>query len=329
MQSNIAGMKIAIVGCGALGSFYGAKLCRDGHETHFLLRSDYDAVRRQGVQILSVDGDFHVQPICAKSPEEIGPADLVLIGLKATGNDQLPRLLPPLVGENTSVVTLQNGLGNDDLAAKIVGAEKTLGGICFVALNRIAPGTIRHMGQGMIVLGEFQRPIQERARALEKIISHAAIPCRLTDNLAQARWEKLLWNIPFNGLGVASIYGYNALMGGPLADKRQPCLASDDLMNDPKWNALLRALMDELVESGKALGYTFPNAVADKMFARTVGLGHYKASTLVDFELGRPLELDAMFLEPLRRAQAAGVSVPHMTTLCSVLGEAVKTSRNA
>src|SRR5512143_871689 len=103
-------MKVAVVGCGAVGSFYGAKLARAGQEVHFLLRSDYDAVRPRGVRIQSPDGDFQVRPHCARRPEEIGPADLVLIGLKTTANDQFPQLLPPLVGPATAVLTLQNGL---------------------------------------------------------------------------------------------------------------------------------------------------------------------------------------------------------------------------
>src|SRR5688572_17273920 len=100
-------MKIAVVGCGALGSFYGAKLCRLGEEVHFLLRSDYEAVQAQGVSIRSPEGDFHVRPRCGRTPEEIGPSDLVLIGLKTTANDQFPRLLPPLVALETAVLTLQ------------------------------------------------------------------------------------------------------------------------------------------------------------------------------------------------------------------------------
>src|SRR5277367_3765756 len=106
-------MKIAVVGCGAVGSYYGAKLGRSGQEMHFLLRSDYDVVRRSGVRILSPEGDFQFHPRCAKSPDEIGHADLVLIGLKTTANDQLPRLVTPLVGPSTAVMTLQNGLGNE------------------------------------------------------------------------------------------------------------------------------------------------------------------------------------------------------------------------
>jgi 2-dehydropantoate 2-reductase len=132
-------MKIAVVGCGALGSFYGAKLCRDGHDVHFLLRSDFEAVRRNGVFIRSKDGDFNVRPKCARAPEEIGPVDLVVIGLKTTANDQFPLLLPPLVGSGTAILTLQNGLGNEERLAELFPIEQILGGLCFVCLNRLAP----------------------------------------------------------------------------------------------------------------------------------------------------------------------------------------------
>src|SRR5215510_12411885 len=128
-------MKIAVVGCGALGSYYGAKLCRAGQAVHFLLRSDYEAVCRNGVFIRSPEGDFRVRPTCAQSPHAIGVSDLVLIGLKATANDQLRDLLPPLVGSHTIVLTLQNGLGNEEKMAALFGEDRVVGGLCFVCLN--------------------------------------------------------------------------------------------------------------------------------------------------------------------------------------------------
>src|SRR5437773_6985044 len=138
-------MKIAVVGCGALGSFYGAKLCQLGEEVHFLLRSDYEAVRRKGVSVRSPSGDFHVQPRYAKAPEEIGPSDFVLIGLKTTANDQLARLLPPLVGPQTAILTLQNGLGNEERLAALFPPDQIMGGLAFVCLNRVEPGLIYHI----------------------------------------------------------------------------------------------------------------------------------------------------------------------------------------
>src|SRR5689334_5828162 len=110
--------RIAVVGCGALGSFYGAKLARAGEDVTFLLRSDYETVRQHGVHVRSRDGDFHVRPHAANSALSIGPVDIVLIGLKTTANDELRKLVPPLVHPGTAVVTLQNGLGNEELLAE-------------------------------------------------------------------------------------------------------------------------------------------------------------------------------------------------------------------
>ncbi|HKW29499.1 MAG TPA: 2-dehydropantoate 2-reductase [Verrucomicrobiae bacterium] len=312
-------MKIAVVGCGALGSFYGARLCRSGQDVHFLLRSDYDIVRRKGVFIRSLDGDFHVQPKCARLPEEIGVCDTVLIGLKTTANDQFPKLLPPLVGPRTAVVTLQNGLGNEEQLAGLFPPEQILGGLCFVCLNRVEPGVIQHTAHGKVVLGEFQRPSQPGTRDLAALIRQAGIACDLTDNLARTHWEKLVWNIPFNGLGVAGTAGYEAQVSQTSTFNSQPVLTTDILLGDLRWEKLVRALMLEVIAAANALGFEMPQSLAEENINRTRIMGAYKASTLVDFERGQPLELESMFLEPLRQAQTAGVPVPCLVRLCEVL----------
>ena len=314
-------MKIAVVGCGALGSYYGARLCRAGQETHFLLRSDFEAVRREGVQVRSAEGDFHVHPKCARVPEEIGPCDLVLIGFKTTANDQFARLLPPLVGPQTAILTLQNGLGNEAQLAALFGAERILGGLCFVCLNRVAPGIIQHVAHGKIVLGEFQRAPESRTHDLAALLRHAGVPCDVTDNLARTHWEKLVWNIPFNGLGVGGAAGYEAARTGSVPPNAAPgpCLTTDILLSDPRWEQLVRELMAEVIHTARALGLDISDNVADKQIARTRTMGAYQASTLIDFERRQPLELESLFLEPLRQAQQAGVATPCLAALCEVL----------
>ena len=318
-------MKIAVVGCGAVGSYYGARLCRAGQEIHFLLRSDYEVVRHKGVSILSTEGDFNVRPRCAKSPDDIGRSDLVLIGLKTTANDQFANLLPPLVGPSTGVVTLQNGLGNEEALARLFPPAQILGGLCFVCLNRIEPGVIRHMDHGMIVLGEFQRWPEPRTHDIAALFRNAGVNCKVTNDLARTHWEKLVWNIPFNGLGVACVAGCEAFeVPGSRLQIPGPdgaCLTTDKLLSDPRWERLVRELMLEVIRAANALGYTVPESLAEKQIERTRTMGAYKASTLIDFEQGRPLELESLFLEPLRRAKAAGVSVPQLETLCRVLQE--------
>ena len=318
---------MAIVGCGAVGSYYGAMLCRAGQETHFLLRSDYDVVRRDGVQIRTAEGDFTVHPRCAKRPEEISTCDAVLIALKTTANDQFPDLLPPLVGPHTVVVTLQNGLGNEDQLARLFPVEQIMGGLCFVCLNRIAPGVINHMAHGMVVLGEFKRPPQQRTRDLATLFQHAGVNCKVSDNLERAHWEKLVWNVPFNGLGVAGIAGHEVLVAPPGAVRvqrstsniRPSCLTTDKLLGDARWENLVRELMTEVRCVAGALGHEIPERFADNQVERTRVMGAYKASTLIDFERGLPLELDSLFLEPLRQARGARVPTPRLEALCSVL----------
>jgi 2-dehydropantoate 2-reductase len=318
-----ARMKIAVVGCGALGSYYGAKLCRDGQAVHFLLRSDYDVVRRRGVSIRSPEGNFHVNPKCARTPEQIGVCDVMLIGLKTTANDQFAKLLPPLAGEQTAIVTLQNGLGNEEQLAALFPPSQILGGLCFVCLNRLEPGVIQHIDHGRIVLGEFSGWPEPRTHDIASAIRHSGVPCEVTDNLERAHWEKLIWNIPFNGLGVASAAGYEAMVSGELKSGQPlgPCLATDKLLGDPRWEALVRDLMNEVIAAANAQHLKVDPTLADFQIDRTRTMGAYRASTLIDFERRQPLELEALFLEPYRRAQRAGVATPRLAALCSVLAK--------
>jgi 2-dehydropantoate 2-reductase len=315
-------MRIGVVGCGALGSFYGAKLCAAGQDVHFLLRSDYDVVRARGVQIQSVEGDFHVRPRCARDPSEIGPCDLVLIGLKTTANHEFHRLIPPLLGPRSAIITLQNGLGGEELLADLFGAEQVLGGLCFVCLNRLEPGLVRHTAHGKVVLGEFRGLPQKRTEEYAALLREAGVRCKVVDNLGQARWEKLVWNVPFNGLGVAGVAGYEAVLSGccpAVLARGGPCLATDQLLGDPRWSGLVRALMIEVIAAARGLGYELRDSLVDDRIAQTREMGAYKASTLLDFEQGKALELESLFLEPLRRARAAKVEMPHLAALVRIL----------
>lgn len=314
-------MKIAVVGCGALGSYYGARLSLSGQDVHFLLRSDYETVRKNGVLLRTADGECVARPKPARDPQEIGPADLVIVALKTTANSALPKLLPPLVGPHTAVLTLQNGLGNEEAIAALVGKEKTLGGLCFVCLNRIAPGTILHVAHGAIVMGEYNRPSQARTLEICQAIAASGVPCTVTENLAAAHWEKLVWNIPFNGLGVAGSAGIEAVETGKLipGQKLGPCLTTDILLGDPRWEKIVRELMMETIRAAQALGLPVADAAADRQIARTREMGAYRASTLIDFERGQDLELESLFLEPLRQAQAAGAAAPRLAALCNIL----------
>lgn len=314
-------MKLAIVGCGAVGSFYGARMLRAGEQVHCLLRSDLEAVRRDGMRILSVDGDFTARPQAAGRPDEIGICDWVVIALKTTANAAFKTLLPPLVGPRTRVLTLQNGLGNEEALAALFGPERVFGGLCFVCLNRIAPGVIRHLAHGHVVVGEYRRRPTAVVQEMAGVFDRAGLGCRVAENLERAHWEKLVWNIPFNGVGVAGLVGRDNLLTGevPVHLDRATCLPTDELLADAGWERLIRELMDEVIRTGRALGHDIPGSYAAENVERTRCMGDYRASTLLDFERGLPLELDSLFLEPQRRARQAGVPTPRLDALCAVL----------
>jgi 2-dehydropantoate 2-reductase len=170
------------------------------------------------------------------------------------------------------------------------------------------------------VLGEFQRWPEPRTHDIASAIRHAGVPCKVTENLARAHWEKLVWNVPFNGLGVASAAGIDAVSGvRSQVSGKYECLTTAQLLADSRWESLVRDLMLEVISVARKLGHNISDSLADTQIERTRSMGAYKASTAVDFERGLPLELESLFVEPLRQAQRQGVSAPKLEALCSVL----------
>jgi 2-dehydropantoate 2-reductase len=244
---------------------------------------------------------------------------LVVIGLKTTANHTFPGVLPPLSGPKTLVLTLQNGLGNEDAVARVVGPERTVGGLCFVCLNRVAPGRIVHSAHGVVVIGEHAGPSRPRTRCIAELFNQAGIECRVAEDIAKAHWEKLVWNIPFNGLGVAGAAGLEAVESGQASGPPGACLTTKDLLGDPRWEKIVRELMMETIGAARALGFDIPDSTADFQINRTRAMGAYKASTLIDFERGQALELESLFIEPLRQAHRAGAKCPRLEKLCQLL----------
>lgn len=299
--------RIAILGAGALGLYYGGRLALAGNEVHFVARGDHAAIASAGIILHEGSGESRLHPVHVHTtPEAIGPVDLVLITLKTTANGELGRLLPPLVSGRTLVVTLQNGLGNEDLLARLVPPGNVGGGLCFIATMRTAPGEVRCFQRGSITLGAYRRPAGTRTRALGSLFQHAGIDARVVDDLENARWRKLVWNVPFNGLSIAA--------GG---------ITTDVICASPTLTAEVQALMAEIREAAAALGHEIPEEFARKQYDVTPPMGPYRPSSLVDYLEKRPVEVEPIWGEPLRRAQAAGVRVPRMALLYALLKQLV------
>ncbi len=289
-------MKIAVIGSGGVGCFYGTRLMRAGHDVHFHMRSDCQAVRENGLAVISPDGDFRGPVNVCADPAEIGHADLVLCSLKATGLGAANALVAPCVGPGTRILALMNGLGVEQPLADRFGPERVLGGMAFVCINRIAPGVVRHFAYGRLSMGHF---LDTRAIAEEiaDLFREVGIEVAVPASLNQARWEKLAWNIPFSTLCVTA---------GGVSTRR--------ILDDEGLRGICRALMVETIEAGNANGCRIdPEPLIDKMFTNTATMGHYRPSMLIDYEQRRPLEVDPILGEPVRRAHAAGLAVPHLT----------------
>lgn len=302
--------KIALLGAGAMGGYYGACLFRAGFDVHFLMRRDYEAVRERGLAVRSVRGDFHIEPPVYEMPEAIGPADLVLVGLKATDNAALPGLLAPLLGPATRVLTLQNGLGNEEAVAAALAdlapggdpARRVLGGIAFICSHRGEPGVIHHTQHGWIKLAEMAGPPTAATRSIAEMFRRAGIDCRLEADLRRMRWSKLVWNVPFNGLGVAAGHADTAA-----------------ILADAELRELAERLMDEVMAAAEADGAPLDPALPADMMGQTPSMGAYRTSMQLDYEAGRPMEVEAIFGEPLRRARAAGLEAPRLAMLHALL----------
>ncbi len=304
-ETKIGG-RIALVGAGAVGLYYGARLALNGEDVSFLLRSGYDAVKERGIILESVDGDAVLRDVQAfRKPEEIGVVDWVIVAWKATSNELFEEVLGPLVGPGTTILTLQNGLGNCERLAELFGPEKICGGLCFVCLNRISEGHVKHTAGGKVTVGEWlPQPGNPRAERLAAGLRAAGVVSSAVENLPAAQWRKLVWNVPFNGLAIAE--------GG---------VTTDVLLADPEIEAEIVGLMREVIAAAKALGYEIDEGVVDFEIGRTRPMGPYRPSSMIDFVDGKPVEYEAIWGEPLRRAKAEGVPVPMMEKLAGRIRE--------
>jgi 2-dehydropantoate 2-reductase len=307
----------AILGTGALGGFYGAKLQKAGKDVHFLLKSDYEYVSQRGLVIESKDGDFTLPQVNAYNDVEKMPqCDVVVVALKTTQNHLLPQMLPPVVKDDGVVLVLQNGLAVEEEVAKIVSNVNIIGGLCFLCSNKVGAGHIRHLDYGQITLGEYTSGynscgITDKMRQIASEFTSAGISMELALDLLLARWKKLVWNIPYNGLSVI----LNA--------------RTDELMAYVHTRNLVEQLMHEVVAGAKGYGRIIPDSFIQTMLDYTVKMKPYRTSMKIDYDERRPLEVEAIFGNPLRKAQAVGINLPQISCIYQQLKFLDKTLRQS
>ena len=294
-----------------MGGDYGAMLAQAGFDIRFLFRSTYESVTANGLWLVHhTEGSRksevqNLQPY--RRAESVGECEWVVIASKATANRDLQKVLTPLVGEKTKFLTLQNGMGNVESLATQFGANRTiLAGLCFTCINRTSPNVIESLLPGYVQFGQFGGKMNEDCLRMVAAFKESGVRVRSVDSLDEALWRKLCWNVPFNGLAIAG--------GG---------ITTDLILADQDLARRARALMLEVQKGAAAYGIEIEDAFIDRQFELTEPMGAYKPSSLLDYLKGKPVELNAIWGEALKRGQSKGVNMPELNLLLTQLEERV------
>ena len=296
-------MKIGIIGTGAVGGYYGALLAKSGFDVHFLLHSDYGHVRENGLFIDSINGDFTLHPVSAYAASADMPhCDILIVALKTTHNHLLKQILPDTLKPDGIIVVLQNGYGIEADLQEIMPSATIIGGLCFLCSNKVGPGHIRHLDYGSIRIGQHGhhgRPAgaTEKLKTIADMFAKAAIPVDVAEDLGKARWEKLVWNMGFNGTTVV----LNA--------------TTDAIMQDTSARRLVREIMLEVIAGARACGYDIDEQFSEKMLHATEKMVDYSPSMKLDYANGRKLEIENIYWRPIRAAETQGFDMRQSRTL--------------
>lgn len=297
-------MRIAIIGAGGVGGYFGARLQAAGSDVAFVARGAHlGALRERGLRVESPKGDLHLAHVQATdNPATLGVVDAVLLTVKMYDLDAASRLLMPLIGRDTVVVTLQNGVEAIDIVAGHVGREHVAGGVAYVAAVIAEPGVIRHTSLDSLIFGELDRRRSERLVALEQACLHAGFSARVSDDIDIDLWSKFSRLSVFSGMTAVT----RSTMGV--------------LRSDPELLAMLVAACKETIAVGRARGVALPDRLIDEILQMVHTLPHHaKASMLEDLERGRRLELPWLSGAVVRLGAAAGVPTPIHAFIATVL----------
>lgn len=290
-------MKYGIIGTGALGGYYGSKLANVGKEVHFLLHSDYHFVKENGLKIDSINGNFHIRSINAYSrAEDMPKCDVILVALKTTNNHFLNTMLPPIIHDDTIVILIQNGLGMEDELQNNFPELQVTGGMAFICAHKTKPGYIEHLDQGKLNIGTHSKIDKLKLMDIAADFDDAGVPTDLVDQ-NNARWEKLIWNIPFNGLSVVM----NA--------------STQELLENKYTQQLIYDMMQEVIVAANNCGAHILPKVADRMIEMTEKMIPYSPSMKLDFENERPLEIFHIYTKPIATAILNGIEMPRVMML--------------
>ena len=295
-------LKIGIVGAGAVGGYYGAQMLRAGMDVSFLVRGNHlSAFKEKGLNVKSYKGDFNVRPFASDNPVEIGACDLILFCVKSFDSESVGRFIKPMVGPSTVIISLQNGVENEEILGDLYGLDKGGAGVAFISSRIERPGELVHTASGDITFGELCGGSSHRAEELEKIFNSAGIKTRLSEDIIKVMWQKMVWNCGFNAV--------TALTGSDVSQ----------VLSLVETRAIIRKTMEEVVAVASALGVKLGADLPEKTIAHTERQGEIRTSMLVDMEKGQKMEIEALNGAVCRRGIEKGVPTPVNDVLYGII----------
>jgi 2-dehydropantoate 2-reductase len=305
-------MRVAVMGAGAVGGYFGAKLAKADHEVWFIARRErLKAYRTTGVRVKSIDGDFEVVPMRAlRDPSSVGKVDLVIFTVKSTGTQRAAEEAMPLVGPYTSVLAIQNGVDNEAILEQVLGADRIVPGVAVIGVSMPEPGLIRHTNNGSITLGEVSGEETDRVKGICQAFASADVDTRVSTDIRKVKWRKLIWNAAFNPL--------TALTGSRVLD----------LIEDDNARTLAEAAMGEAIAVGVALGYDVGDYEIDRATQRNPNWAHSRTSMLQDIERGKPTEIEGLTGAVVRYGMQTGVPTPVSSVLLRLVRAKERTMGN-
>ena len=297
-------MKIAVMGAGGIGGCYGGLLAQAGNDVTLIARGAHlAAIKEKGLQLIQPEADFTVAVAATDDPSQVGPVDLVIFSVKAHQNSKAVPLIEPLIGEDTTILTIQNGVESADELGQDYGAERVLPGSAYLLSNIISPGVIKQLSLvPRVAFGESNGDRSQRAVAIRNSFCEANIEADLSDDISKALWSKMLYNSPANGMASAAR------------------LSPRDLIEYPHGAAMFRSAIQEVANVGTAsgipLGQDDVQGAMDLITARPMGA---RGSMQADLEAGRPLELEAIVGSVRRIGRKVNVPTPVFDMLYTLL----------
>lgn len=296
--------KILVIGAGAIGSFYSAKLAQVGAEITLWCRSDYDFIKKNGIKIESYEGDFQFIPhkIIENLHEINDEFDYILIATKALPSIDIPSLIKNILKAKTKIILIQNGIHIEKNIAENFPNNELISAIAFIGVSRKSAGIVCHQEYGKIIIGTYGEKASDAVHFLENLWKKSGIEVVVTDEILLERWKKLVWNGAFNPLSVV-------LRGKNTAE----ILNSDLALN------LVKNIMNEICNLAKIDNCELPSDVIEKNILATQKMKPYKTSMLLDFEAGREMEVEAILGNAIKFAQSKSMSTPYLSTIYAII----------